>query len=85
MSVEENYALMKDAVTDAMTEMKTSPRLMRINEFDAEDESGDPLRVVGICDAGDDLQFVVIGEWDDGEIYPTIMRTPIYKKGTAAT
>ena len=80
----EVYEAVKCAFIDAMAEMKTRAPMMRINEFEAEDESGDPVRVVGIIDDDDDfMRFIVVEESEEGEVYPVVRRT-IYRKGTAA-
>lgn len=77
------YEATKAAFIDAMAEAKTRAPMMHIKEFDAEDESGDPVRVVGIVEDDDMLKFIVVEEGEDGEVYP-IVRTEIYRKGTAA-
>lgn len=77
------YQATKDAFIDAMAEVKPQPRLMRIDEFMAEDEEGQPVRVVGVIDDPDLMRFVVIEEDEDGQIYP-IARQAIFKAGTFA-
>ena len=80
----EVYEATKAAFIDAMADMKNRPVMMRIEPFDAEDDGGDPVRVVGIIDDDESfIRFVVIEEGEDGEIYP-IVRSTIYRKGTAA-
>ena len=79
------YEATKAAIIDAMADMKNRPVMMRIDPFDAEDETGDPVRVVGIIDDDDDfMRFIVVEESEDGEVYPVVRRT-IYRKGTAAS
>ncbi|SSC67328.1 unnamed protein product [Ciceribacter selenitireducens ATCC BAA-1503] len=67
-----------------MEEVKAKPRMMKIDRFEAEDDAGEPVTVVGIIDDDEEfIKFIVIEEWEDGELTP-IVRRNIYKKGTAA-
>jgi hypothetical protein len=78
------YEAVKYAFSDALAEIKPKPHMMRIDPFDAEDDGGDPVRVIGVIDDDDDmLKFIVIEEDQDGAIYP-IARTTIYRKGSGA-
>lgn len=80
----EIYEAVKSGFMDAMEEMKHKPRMMKIDQFEAEDEAGEPVTVVGIIDDDDEfMKFIVVDEWGDGELTP-IVRRNIYKKGTAA-
>jgi hypothetical protein len=78
------YHAVKEAFSDVLAEMKPSPKMMRIDAFDAEDDGGDPVRVIGVIEDEDILKFLVIEDGGDGELYP-IARSHIYKKGTAAS
>ncbi|MBY5614212.1 hypothetical protein [Rhizobium leguminosarum] len=84
MQYEDYYNATKDAVADALAEHKSRPRLMRIDAFEAEDEDGTPLQVIGVIDDDDMMKFVVIEEDEDRAIFP-IARSLIYKKGAAGT
>lgn len=84
MDSRETYEAMRAAFTDALAEHKPEPPMIPIDPFDAEDEGGDPVRVVGITTDDDMLKFVVIEEDADGAIYP-IVRTSIYRKGASLT
>jgi len=83
MDARDMYETMKTAFVDALAERKPEPPMMRIDAFDAEDEGGDPVRVVGVTVEDDMLKFIVIEEDADGAIYP-IVRTQIFKKGSLA-
>ncbi|MBX5132524.1 hypothetical protein HJB80_07585 [Rhizobium lentis] len=76
------YEAMRNAFTDALAEHKSRPRLMRIDAFDAEDEDGTPVRVIGVIDDDDAMKFVVIEEDEDGAIFP-VARQLIFKKEPA--
>ncbi|PDT09781.1 hypothetical protein [Rhizobium sp. M1] len=82
MDYGELYNATKDAFTDALAEHKGRPRLMRIDAFDAEDEDGTPVQVIGVLDDDDAMKFVVIEEDDDGAIFP-VARSVIYRKSAA--
>ncbi|MGR9372319.1 hypothetical protein [Rhizobium leguminosarum] len=82
MDYGELYNATKDAFTDALAEHKTRPRLMRIDAFEAEDEDGKPLKVIGVIDDDDMMKFVVIEEDEDGAIFPSPCST-VYRKGVA--
>lgn len=84
MEGQEIYEAIKAAILDASKEQHRPPQgpMMPIEPFDAEDEVGDPLRVVGVIDMPDDMKFVVIEESDDGEIRP-FPCSAVYRKGTA--
>jgi hypothetical protein len=83
MESHEIYEATKDALTDTLAAVKVRPVMMRIDPFEAENGEGDQLHVIGVVDEGDILQFIVIEEYEDGEIYP-ISRESIYEKGTHA-
>lgn len=83
MDSSEIYEAVKCAFIDAMETRGPQPQMMRIDPFDAEDDAGEPVRVVGVYDDADIMKFVVIEEGADGEIYP-IVRKSIYRKGTAS-
>ncbi|MBV2183844.1 MAG: hypothetical protein WC048_18050 [Rhizobium sp.] len=84
MEYAEIYEAVKCGFIDAMEEMKAKPRMMKIDRFEAEDDAGEPVTVVGIIDDDEEfIKFIVIEEWEDGELTP-IVRRNIYKKGTAA-
>ncbi|MBB4580387.1 hypothetical protein GGE45_002717 [Rhizobium aethiopicum] len=82
MDYGELYNATKAAFTDALAEHKSRPRLMRIDAFDAEDEDGTPVRVIGVLDDNDAMKFVVVEEDEDGAIFP-VARQLIYRKGAA--
>ncbi|UXT48857.1 hypothetical protein FY136_06215 [Agrobacterium tumefaciens] len=85
MDGRETYEIMKAAFSDALSEAKTAPRIMRVDPFEAEDDLGDPVRVIGVYDNDndDDMRFIGVCEDQDGMIYPVAMRT-LYRRGTAA-
>ncbi|MCA1970688.1 MAG: hypothetical protein LDL42_16275 [Rhizobium sp.] len=84
MDYSEIYEAVKCGFIDAMDEAKAKPRMMKIDQFEAEDDAGEPVTVVGIIDDDEEfIKFIVIEEWEDGELTP-IVRRNIYKKGTAA-
>jgi hypothetical protein len=83
MDYSEHYEAAKAAFIDAMAETTPRSQMMPVEAFDAEDDGGDPVRVIGVIEDGEVLKFLVIEESEDGEIYP-IARTTIYRKGTAA-
>ncbi|MGK9261202.1 hypothetical protein KXS15_09585 [Sinorhizobium meliloti] len=82
MDSNDMYEAVKHAFIDAMATREPAPRMMRIDPFDAQDEDGEAVRVVGIIDDEDMMKFVVIEEGGDGEIYP-IARSSIYRKDNA--
>ncbi|KAA9386905.1 hypothetical protein [Neorhizobium galegae] len=82
MDYADHYSATKDAIIDALAAVKPSPKMMRIDAFDAEDDGGEPVRVIGVIEDDDILKFLVIESDADGEIYP-IARSHIYKKGTS--
>lgn len=82
MEYAEMYEATKAAFLDAMAESKKQPRMMAISPFDAEDDAGDPVRVVGVIDEEDGMRFIVIEEESDGSIIP-IARTSIFRRGAA--
>lgn len=60
----EVYESTKAAFLDALASQPKAGRMMRIDPFDAEDEDGEPIRVIGVYDNdGDDMRFIVINEW----------------------
>lgn len=77
------YETTKAALADALAERPAAPRMMRIDPFDAVDEDGDPVRVVGIYDDHEDMRFVIIATEPDGEIYPVAARS-LYKAPSVA-
>lgn len=79
MEYGELYEATKSAFIDAMAETKPAPRMIAIEPFDAEDDGGESVRVVGIIDEVDVMRFIVIEEDEDGAIYP-IARTSIFRK-----
>ncbi len=79
MDSRDMYEAMKCAFIDAMATREPAPRMMRIDPFDAEDEDGLPVRVVGVYEDDDMMKFVVVEESEDGEIYPVVRRGGIYK------
>ncbi|AIC27073.1 hypothetical protein IE4771_CH01956 [Rhizobium etli bv. mimosae str. IE4771] len=82
MDYGELYRATKDAFTEALAEHKTRPRLMRVDPFDAEDEDGKSVRVIGVIDDDDMVKFLVIEEDEDGAIFPAPCST-VYRKGAA--
>lgn len=76
------YETTKAAFADALAERPAAPRMMRIDPFDALDEAGDPVRVIGVYDDQEDMRFVIIVTESDGEIYPIAARS-IYKMPNA--
>ncbi|WP_145964866.1 hypothetical protein [Rhizobium leguminosarum] len=78
------YEAVKHGVTDALAQNKSRPRLMRVDAFDAEDEDGKPVRVIGVIDDDDMMKFVVIEVDEDGAIFPVPCST-VYRKGAAAS
>lgn len=84
MDYGEFYNATKDAFTDAMAEHKSRPRLMRIDAFEAEDEDGKPVQVIGVIDDDDAMKFIVIEEDEDdvGAIFPFAC-SRVYRKGSA--
>ncbi|ACE92042.1 hypothetical protein RHECIAT_CH0003094 [Rhizobium etli CIAT 652] len=82
MDYSELYNATKDAFTDALAEHKGRPRLMRIDAFDAEDEDGKPVRVIGVLDDDDAMKFVIIEEDEDGAIFP-VPCSSVYRKSAA--
>ncbi len=83
MDYQEHYESTKAAFTDALAGVKQQPIMMRIDPFDAEDEDGEPIRIIGVYDDHNEMRFIAIHEQENGEIYPSPI-SPIYKKGTAA-
>lgn len=85
MDSRETYEIMKAAFSDALSEAKPTSRIMRIDPFEAEDDSGDPVQVIGVYDNDDDddMRFIGICEDQDGMIYPVPLRT-LYPRGAAA-
>lgn len=79
----EMYESTKAAFLDALAAQPKAARMMRIDPFEAEDEEGKAVQVVGIYDDDRDMRFIVIDEEEDGELVP-IAFTHIYKKGTGA-
>ncbi len=86
MDYNDHYSATKDAIIDALASVKPPPRMMRIDAFDAEDEDGETVRVIGVaeCQEDDILKFIVIETDEDGQVYP-IVRTTIYRKAEAPT
>ncbi|KQV81325.1 hypothetical protein [Rhizobium sp. Root1220] len=79
------YESTKAAFLDALAAQPKTARMMRIDPFDAEDEDGQTLKVIGVYDDEHDMRFIVIDDTrEDGEIYPVAYRT-LYKKGTGTT
>lgn len=72
------YETTKAAFADALAERPAAPRMMRIDPFDALDEGGEPVRVIGVYDDHEDMRFVIIATEADGEIYPVAARS-IYR------
>lgn len=72
------YETTKAAFADALAERPTAPRMIRIDPFDAVDEEGGPVRVVGVYDDETDMRFIIIATDPDGEIYPVAARS-IYR------
>ncbi|MQB20525.1 hypothetical protein DXT90_07745 [Agrobacterium tumefaciens] len=83
MDSRESYEIMKAAFSDALSEAKTAPRIMRVDPFEAEDDLGDTVRVIGVYDDDDDMRFIGVCKDQDGMIYPVALRT-LFKRGTAA-
>lgn len=83
MEYEEVYDAVKSACDDALNKEEgeiKNPHMMPLEAFDAFDELDDPIRVVGIINSGDGLDFVVIKEaaTSTGEFFPTTVDA-IYK------
>lgn len=76
------YDVTKSAFSDALAERPAAPRMMRIDPFDALDEDGEPVRVIGVYDDEEDMRFVIIATEPDGEIYPVAARS-IYRAPSA--
>ena len=83
MDYQEHYESTKAAFNDALAGVKQQPVMMRIDPFDAEDEDGEQIRIIGVYDDHNEMRFIAIHEQENGEIYPSPI-SPIYKKGTAA-
>lgn len=79
----EVYESTKAAFLDALAAQPKPARMMRIDPFEAEDEDGETVRVIGVYDDHDDMRFIVINEEESGEIYPVACRT-VFKKGSIA-
>jgi len=75
MTYEETYEAVRAGVSDAMSgasENVATRRLMPIASFDAVDEEGVKVRVVGIVEGDDvDLNFICLMEVE-GELFPTV-------------
>lgn len=82
MDAREMYDSTKAAFLDALSAQPKEVRMMRIDPFDAEDEDGGPLRVVGIYDDDREMRFVVIEEQADGELMPFACSS-VFKKGSS--
>lgn len=81
MDYADHYNATKDAIIDALATVKRSPpTMMAVEAFDAEDDGGLPVRVIGVVEDEDMLKFIVIETDEDGAIFP-IVRTTIYRKG----
>lgn len=76
------YETTKAAFADALAERPAAPRMMRIDPFDALDEDGDTVRVIGVFDDDEDMRFIIIASEDGGEIYPVAARS-IYQMPSA--
>jgi hypothetical protein len=83
MDSREHYELTKSAFEDALAGVKQPPLMMSIEPFEAEDDMGEPIRIVGVYDDDSDMRFISICEGEDGEIYPVAIRSA-FKKGTSA-
>lgn len=83
MDSQEHYESTKAAFTDALAGVERQPLMMSIEPFEAEDDMGDPVKIIGVYDDENDMRFIAVCECEDGEIYPVAIRTA-YKKGTAA-
>lgn len=83
MDSQEHYESTKAAFTDALAGVERQPLMMSIEPFEAEDEDGEPIRIIGVYDDHNEMRFIAIHEMENGEIYPSPI-SPIYKKGTAA-
>ncbi|MBD8650802.1 hypothetical protein IFT66_06890 [Rhizobium sp. CFBP 13726] len=86
--MEIDYTLMSEAVRDgvAAAEKKRPARMMAIRPFDAFNDEGRPVQVVGVYDDDDEvMRFIVIIEDadGDGEIYPIVERTVFREKQAA--
>ncbi len=69
MDFQEHYESTKAAFTDALAGVKQQPVMMRIDPFDAEDEDGEPIRIIGVYDDHNEMRFIAIHEMENGEIY----------------
>jgi len=79
----EVYESTKAAFLDALAAQPKAARMMRIDPFDAEDEDGETIRVIGVYDDDEEMRFIVINEEASGEIYPVACRT-VFKKGSSS-
>lgn len=89
MEREDIYDAVEDAVSKAFSKNEEedeseNPHMIAIEAFDAFTELDEPVRVVGIINAGAGLDFICIKEdpQGDGEIYPTTVGGIYRKKST---
>lgn len=77
----EVYESTKAAFIDALAMQPKAARMMRLDPFEAEDEDGNAVKVIGLYDDDKDMRFIIIDEQEDGELVPFAC-SQIYRKGT---
>jgi hypothetical protein len=81
MEYEDMFSAVKDGVMAANAEKAQPSRMMPINPFDAFNDEGRPVQVIGVIDDEDHMRFIVIIEDvdSDGENYP-IAEHSVFKR-----
>ena len=79
------FEAVKDGVKAAIAEQPFRQTMIPIQAFEALNDEGRPVRVIGVVDQEDCQRFLVIleAEDDSGEIYP-VVENSVFRKPVAA-